>query len=117
MKALVQSIVLLGLAFSAAHADILRLRDGRTIFGSYVGGTPAELWFQSNAVSPETYPTLLVESVRFGPQLSMGHKSPESRTFQSVVYRPSSRVVVYRQSWSTLRVVTEWLASLWLAWL
>lgn len=66
MKAVLKSIVLLTLPL-AAHGDVLRLRDGRTIAGYYAGGTDKELWFQSNAVSAESYPTLLVESLQFGP--------------------------------------------------
>jgi hypothetical protein len=79
MKALLRNVVLLGLAFSAAQGDVLRLRDGRTIMGSYVGGTAKEVWFQSNAVSAEAYPTFLVESVRFGSTLSAAPEIPEAR--------------------------------------
>jgi hypothetical protein len=79
MKALLRNVALLGLVFSGAQGDALRLRDGRTIMGSYVGGTAKEVWFQSNAVSAEAYPTFLVESVRFGSTLNAVPETPEAR--------------------------------------
>jgi hypothetical protein len=66
MKAVARTIILAALTVASLQGDVLRLRDGRNISGYYMGGTQKEVWFQSNAVSAEAYPTLMVESLQFG---------------------------------------------------
>jgi hypothetical protein len=111
MKTLLRSILLLGFVFSAARGDVLRLRDGRTITGSYVGGTAKELWFQSNAVSAEAYPTLLVESLRFGSTASGAPEIPDARLRQPprIIGAPAS------SHWQAVRLqLTTLLVALWI---
>jgi hypothetical protein len=110
MKTLLRSVVLLGFVFSAARGDILRLRDGRTIMGSYVGGTARELWFQSNAVSAEAYPTLLVESLRFGSTTSGGPEIPDAR-----VHKPRIIGAQASSPWQVIRLYLSAIlaAALW----
>jgi hypothetical protein len=114
MKTLLRSVVLFGFVFSAARGDVLHLRDGRTIMGSYVGGTAKELWFQSNAVSAEAYPTLLVESLRFGSTLSGAPEVPDARLQHHEI---GHRIIEARASsrWQTVRVylTTIFAAAMW----
>ena len=67
------SVALLVLAVSGVHGDTLRLRDGRAIEGSYVGGTPREVRFMGEDGAVGVYPVHEIESIafpdcsRFGP--------------------------------------------------
>ena len=64
---LIRTTAVLLAALAAARGDVLCLRDGRTVVGYYTGGTDKEIWFQSNPLGADCYPTFLVESVKFGP--------------------------------------------------
>ena len=77
MKVVLRSIVLLSLPLAAAYGDELRLRDGKVISGYYVGGNQKELWFQSNGVGADVYPTMVVQSLQFGGLTGMlGYSKP-----------------------------------------
>ena len=82
MKMLFQ-LALIGLLSIAAPADTLKLRDGRTLSGQFLGATRAEIWFQRDVpgevLGKEAFPVMQVESLTFGPsaQTSAGHfKNP-----------------------------------------
>jgi hypothetical protein len=45
MKSILK-VFLVGLAAMSLRADILRLRDGRMLTGSFLGATRTEIWFQ-----------------------------------------------------------------------
>lgn len=59
-------LMLVALALAAARADVLRLRDGSVLNGSYVGGTQTEVWFQRGPAGAEAFPLFAVESLKFG---------------------------------------------------
>jgi hypothetical protein len=67
MRTLHRSLILLLGVVVAARADVIRLRDGTSLVGRYVGGTRTEIWFQSNPQGAQAYPLFLVDSVKFGP--------------------------------------------------
>src|SRR5262249_53457118 len=70
MKSILK-LFLVGLVCLTAKADILRLRDGRMITGSFLGATRTEIWFQrdtpGDVISTGAYPIEQVESLTFGP--------------------------------------------------
>jgi len=65
-----------GLICFAAHADTLKLRDGRTLSGQFLGATRSEIWFQRDVpgevLGKEAFPVLQVESLTFGPGAQTG---------------------------------------------
>ena len=76
-------LFLIGVMCIAASADTLRLRDGRTLSGQFLGATRAEIWFQRDVpgevLGKEAFPVMQVESLTFGPgaQAGAGHfKNP-----------------------------------------
>src|ERR1700674_793435 len=76
-------LLLIGVMCMAGRADTLRLRDGRTLSGQFLGATRAEIWFQRDVpgevLGKEAFPVLQVESLTFGPsaQTGTGHfKNP-----------------------------------------
>src|ERR1700675_1653123 len=65
------------------RADTLKLRDGRTLSGQFLGATRAEIWFQRDVpgevLGKEAFPVMQIESLTFGPgaQAVGGHfKNP-----------------------------------------
>ena len=76
-------LYLILLAPAAANADELRLRDGVTISGNYLGGTQKEMWFQRSTGGTEMIPLFLVESLKFdgvlGPIPSAKHRPAEAK--------------------------------------
>src|SRR5260370_38841407 len=63
-------LALLALSFVGARADVLKLRDGRTIPGQFLGATRTEIWFQRDApgevINTMAYPIVHEESLTFG---------------------------------------------------
>ncbi len=83
------SVALLVLAVSAVHGDTLRLRDGRTIEGSYVGGTPREVRFMGDDGAVSVYPVHQIESIAFWETRVSSQPRRPARRRSSVVLRPS----------------------------
>jgi hypothetical protein len=82
MRVLFQ-LALVGMMCIAGRADSLKLRDGRTLSGQFLGATRAEIWFQRDVpgevLGKEAFPVMQVESLTFGPgaQAGSGHfKNP-----------------------------------------
>jgi hypothetical protein len=75
MRVLFQ-LVLVGLMCIAARADTLKLRDGRTLSGQFLGATRSEIWFQRDVpgevLGKEAFPVMQVESLTFGPSTQSG---------------------------------------------
>src|SRR5258708_13624025 len=75
MRALFQ-IVLIVLTCLVASADTLRLRDGRTLSGQFLGASRSEIWFQRDVpgevLGKEAFPVMQVESLTFGPNAQTG---------------------------------------------
>jgi hypothetical protein len=76
-------LALIGVMCIAGRADTLKLRDGRTLSGQFLGATRAEIWFQRDVpgevLGKEAFPVMQVESLTFGPgpQAGAGHfKNP-----------------------------------------
>jgi hypothetical protein len=69
-------LALIGLMCIAASADTLRLRDGRTLNGQFLGATRSEIWFQRDVpgevLGKEAFPVMQVESLTFGPNAQAG---------------------------------------------
>jgi hypothetical protein len=69
--------VLISLTCFASRADVLKLRDGRTLSGQFLGATRAEIWFQRDmpgeVMGKEAFPILQVESLSFGPHGQTGY--------------------------------------------
>lgn len=55
------------LLFSCAKADELRLTDGTKLSGWYLGGTPADLWFQTLDAPAKSFPLEMVDALTLGP--------------------------------------------------
>jgi hypothetical protein len=82
MRVLFQ-LALIGVMCITGRADTLKLRDGRTLSGQFLGATRAEIWFQGDVpgevLGKEAFPVMQVESLTFGPgaQAGAGHfKNP-----------------------------------------
>ncbi len=87
-------LVMAGLiAIGTAHADILRLRDGRMLTGEFLGATRDQIWFQADApagiVGPAAYATAQVESLTFGPGASQS-KAAASQKVKPACYTRGS---------------------------
>src|ERR1700719_3629258 len=69
-------LLLTGLLCMAASADTLRLRDGRTLSGQFLGASRSEIWFQRDVpgevLGKEAFPVMQVESLTFGPNAQTG---------------------------------------------
>jgi len=78
MRVLFQ-LALIGLMCIAARGDTLKLRDGRTLSGQFLGATRAEIWFQRDVpgevLGKEAFPVMQVESLTFGPNAQAGKSS------------------------------------------
>jgi hypothetical protein len=73
---LMRVLFLVGLLCIATRADTLKLRDGRTLSGQFLGATRAEIWFQRDVpgevFGKEAFPVMQVESLTFGPNAQAG---------------------------------------------
>jgi hypothetical protein len=69
-------LALMGLMCLTAQADTLKLRDGRTFSGQFLGATRSEIWFQRDVpgevLGKEAFPVMQVESLSFGPNAQAG---------------------------------------------
>jgi hypothetical protein len=69
-------LFLTGLICMVASADTLRLRDGRTLSGQFLGASRSEIWFQRDVpgevLGKEAFPVMQVESLTFGPNAQTG---------------------------------------------
>ena len=76
MRVLFQFVLIILTCF-AARGDVLKLRDGRTLAGQFLGATRAEIWFQRDmpgeVLGKEAFPILQVESLSFGPHGQTAH--------------------------------------------
>jgi hypothetical protein len=73
---LMRVLFLTGLICMVASADTLRLRDGRTLSGQFLGASRSEIWFQRDVpgevLGKEAFPVMQVESLTFGPNAQTG---------------------------------------------
>jgi len=67
MKFFFPLLLLLSVGITTAKADSLRLRDGVTLTGRYLGGTQTDVWFQQQGSMPDVIPIGAVEALTFGP--------------------------------------------------
>ncbi len=78
MKA-VFALALFTLMCVTAEADMLKLRDGRTVAGQFLGATRTEIWFQRDVpgegMGTMAYPIAQVESLTFGSDARQGSSS------------------------------------------
>lgn len=76
-----QLIVLIAASALSLQADTLRLRDGRTLQGTYLGGTTREIRFQENGGAERQYQISDVDGVSFrdGYQQSTSGSSADDR--------------------------------------
>jgi hypothetical protein len=69
-------LFLTGLICMVASADTLKLRDGRTLSGQFLGASRSEIWFQRDVpgevLGKEAFPVMQVESLTFGPNAQTG---------------------------------------------
>src|SRR5258705_3682753 len=84
MKAVVV-LAFFALSCVAARADVLKLRDGRTVPGQFLGATRTEIWFQRDApgevIGTMAYPIVQVESLTFAPD-ARGSVKSQGAAFQ-----------------------------------
>ncbi len=83
------SVALLVLAVSAVSADTLRLRDGRTIEGDFVDGSPRRVRFMGKDGVLKVYSITEIRSIVFGEAPAPTAGRPGARRRSSVVLRPS----------------------------
>ena len=83
------SLALCVLAMSALRADTLRLRDGRTIEGDFVDGTPRQIRFMEKDDVLKVYAIHEMRSIVFGEAPAPTAGRPAARRRSSVVLRPS----------------------------
>ena len=83
------SVALLVLAVSAVRADPLRLRDGRTIQGDFVDGSPRQVRFMGKDGVLKVYSITEIRSIVFGEAPAPTARRPAARRRSSIVLRPS----------------------------
>jgi len=69
-------LAVIGVICVGVRADTLKLRDGRTLSGQFLGATRSEIWFQrelpAEVLGKEAFPIMQVESLTFGPNAQTG---------------------------------------------
>ena len=83
------SVALFVLVVSAAHGDTLRLRDGRTIEGDFVDGTPRQVRFMGKDGVLNVYAIHKIRSIVFGEAPASSARRPAAGRRSSRVLRPS----------------------------
>ena len=95
------SLALFTLMCAGAHADILKLRDGRTISGQFLGATRTEIWFQRDlpgeVIGTMAYPIAHIESLTFGDMRQSGKSNDAG--YQSQPWCAGSKDLFRNAAW------------------
>jgi len=93
MKAVFQ-VALISLTCIVAFGDTLKLRDGRSIPGQFLGATRTEIWFQRDlpgeVMGTMAYPIASVESLTFGSDTRGSAKSETSCSVTAGLFRQAA---------------------------